>query len=74
MTTITHHHTSGVHCDATGCDACFRWPMTSSWSEEREAMKVAHEVGWRTFISRGKRHYCPEHGPRPGHEMREVTL
>lgn len=74
MSMMEHHYTSGAQCDATGCDAQFRWPMTASWFEVRVAMQVAGQEGWRAFASRSLRHYCPDHGPRPGHKMREVTL
>jgi len=29
--------------------------------------------GWRLFLGRSRRWYCPEHGPKPGHSMDELT-
>ncbi|EXF24373.1 hypothetical protein BG28_06555 [Nesterenkonia sp. AN1] len=32
-----------------------------------------HTAGWALWSGRGQRHYCPQHGPRPGHTMHQVT-
>jgi hypothetical protein len=76
---MSEHYTvplfTGISCDATGCDAGLRTPEPlRSWSEElRRFMAQADAAGWRFYVNRSRRVYCPAHGPRPGHKMWLVT-
>ena len=72
---LERHYSHGLGCDRPGCDARFHWPQTAVHAPgERTSMQQATEVGWRIFVGRSQRHYCPAHGPTSGHTMREVTL
>lgn len=48
------------------------------WREEsaaRDRMEVLfYQAGWTKWVSRGVRHYCPQHGPKPGHKMRRINI
>lgn len=34
--------------------------------------RTIRNAGWTTWVGRGTRHYCPAHGPKKGHTMRQV--
>jgi hypothetical protein len=63
------------------CEVCKKRDETRVIEERatnRFALQREHEDdlrarGWRLFISRSRRWYCPNHGPKPGHRMHEVT-
>lgn len=60
-----------VSCGAT--DRSELLEARSSWSHRDafEARKM--RAGWRLFVGRGRRWYCPDCGPSPRHQMHEVT-
>ena len=63
------------------CDRCGRSHETDVHEDTREFWEVRREMrralaaaGWRRFVSRVARDYCPGCGPSKGHKMREVPL
>lgn len=62
-----------ANCDASTCSA--RLDLTGlgiHWLSEAD--KVVSEADWTLWVGlRGHRTYCPDHGPRPGHKMRQVV-
>lgn len=70
MPELTRHETGGARCDATDCTAEVRWPWGSSF---QFFDRLREHPGWSVWVSRGRRVYCPQHGPRPGHKMRQVV-
>lgn len=59
-------------CDATGCEAEVGSVRVDAGDRERDpeaVEQVARERGWSCWEGRSVRHYCREHGPRPGHRM-----
>lgn len=65
-------------CDASGCSARVTSPRidyTKAGVNIEVAIfyDVAASQGWTFWAGRSLRTYCPDHGPRPGHSMHEVT-
>lgn len=61
---------SVIACDATGCeerraDKCGK----PAYGLDNAFVSVLITEGWSEWVGRSRRHYCPEHGPRPGHHM-----
>lgn len=44
-----------------------------AWKHRAEFEASAMQAGWRLFVGRGRRWYCPKHGPSARHRMHEVT-
>lgn len=62
-----------ANCDATLCPATITFGTAGVWGiHEAEAVMAA--AGWTIFagVYTGRRTYCPDHQPRPGHKMRQV--
>lgn len=65
-------------CDAAGCSSRVTSPRIDT-TKASANMQVsmfyceASRAGWTFWAGRGLRTYCPDHGPRPGHSMRDVT-
>ena len=72
MADMELHLFVGIVCDK--CRTERRLPKPSArWGEDRYAfMREAYAAGWRRWLSRGTRDYCPDCEPNPGHTMREV--
>jgi hypothetical protein len=69
MTDLLCMTTCGVSCDAKGCAARIRGPERPLI--DRAYQYEAIDAGWSIWIGRSRRHYCPKHGPKPGHRMTE---
>ena len=72
---VTYFHR--VSCDTNGCD---NEDLTEVFHRDFNQFRLAedHEkdlaaAGWRVFASRGRRWYCPQHGPSAQSKAREVT-
>lgn len=75
---MTEHYTApeftGLSCDATGCAVERRTdPLPTYTAEVPHFMAEATAEGWTIWAGRSRRVYCPAHGPKPGHQMRDVT-
>lgn len=62
-----------VHCDGRDCGAVLDVSEFRLQANSRALDHVLGEAGWTRWVNRGARHYCPNHGPRPGHDMRLTT-
>lgn len=65
-------------CDAAGCSARVTSPRIDNTKAAANVQVaifygVVAREGWTFWAGRGLRTYCPDHGPRPGHSMRDVT-
>lgn len=60
---------SGVGCDSPKCTAEIRGPDLPMFDGFERYNREAIEAGWTIWVGRSRRHYCPEHGPKPGHKM-----
>lgn len=65
-------------CDAAGCGASVVSPVidrTHAGENIQCAIffQTVARLGWTLWSGRSLRVYCPDHGPRAGHSMREVT-
>ena len=67
MSDLNNYTISGVRCDASGCGEEIHGPELSSLDDEYQCQAV--EAGWTIWNGRSRRHYCPQHGPKPGHRM-----
>lgn len=59
------------------CDTCHQEDVTPEfdgigWRDVERQEKRLAAAGWRLYASRGRRHYCPDCHPKPGHRMRLV--
>lgn len=69
-----HTTIDGMECDARGCDEAIRiWEnipasIFTSMDILEEEGKAA---GWSMWVGRGRRMYCPKHGPSKGSRMRK---
>lgn len=59
-------YSTGVACDKKGCPAEIREGEKRFADEYRD---LAAARGWRRFVNRSVRWYCPEHGPGKKHDM-----
>ncbi len=74
MAYIEHVTLLGVACDTRGCEAEFAARRHKNVFAARDLTRdAARKVGWTFWAGRSLRTYCPAHGPRPGHRMREVA-
>lgn len=63
----------GVKCDATGCDASLNISPSCEWFVwSKDYHDMLRGSGWTEWAGRGRRQYCPDHGPKDGHSMRQV--
>lgn len=69
MSMLTSSLCRGYRCDGHGCERVVR----GEWSTETFYLRDAVGKGWTVWRGRTDRVYCPEHGPQPGHRMREIT-
>lgn len=65
-------------CDVAGCSASVVSPVidrTHAGENVQRAIffQEVARLGWTLWSGRSLRAYCPDHGPRAGHSMREVT-
>lgn len=59
-------------CDDSTCSA--QLDLTDLGVHWRhQADEALRKAGWQLWVGRGHRTYCPDHGPRPGHKMRQVV-
>lgn len=59
--------------DGSGCPARLDIEDAEAFWR-RDADNLLARAGWTVFAGlRGHRTYCPDHGPRPGHKMRQVV-
>lgn len=75
MTSYVKHYQVSVvvECDAMGCDARAESSVgRDTYVLSREMGGHLASLGWTAWTSRSLHHYCPNHGPRPGHSMRLV--
>jgi hypothetical protein len=72
MSLREEHNADGIRCDAHGCHAIFEFDLMSSLDAILDYLPSAGpRAGWSMWVGRGgQRHYCPLHGPKPGHSMR----
>jgi hypothetical protein len=70
MSDLTNMTTAGVRCDGDGgrCPEEIRGPEISIIKDEYQ--RHAADLGWSIWNGRSRRHYCPQHAPKPGHKMR----
>lgn len=68
MTERYYHVHIGVRCDV--CGATTEGPGVT---DSEHYTRLAVEAGWRIFVSRYRRFYCPNCSPKPRHKMREIT-
>jgi hypothetical protein len=70
MSEIEGHYYAGMRCDSNGC----RKEITGPETHDQEVyVRMALDAGWTIWAGRSRRTYCPEHGPRPGHKMWQVS-
>jgi hypothetical protein len=67
---LTSTTMGGIRCDAVNCSAEIHGETMDWFSGLDHYNALAREAGWSCYVGRSKRHYCPEHSPRPGHKMR----
>ena len=75
MTWHTRTFVDAFTCDATGCEDTITFPNVATPLHPGYDMRaeIAHRAGWTTWSGRQcTRHYCPSHGPKPGHKMRRL--
>lgn len=62
-----------IACDATGCEErrADKW-RKPAYGLDGAFVSALITEGWSEWVGRSHRHYCPEHGPRPGNRMRLV--
>lgn len=57
-----------VICDRCGCrresEVYDGW-----WAGRDRHLDLLAAEGWRVYVSRSRRHYCPSCRPNPGHRM-----
>lgn len=64
---------SVITCDATDCEERrVDKPRKPTCGLDTAFMSALTTEGWTAWMGRSQRHYCPKHGPRPGHQMRLV--
>ncbi|MBA0126312.1 hypothetical protein H0B56_12240 [Haloechinothrix sp. YIM 98757] len=63
----------GVACDSPRCDERIEGVEIPRLEGRDYYTDVAESRGWRLFVGRDRRWYCPDCGPRPGHTMRQHT-
>lgn len=66
-----------IWCATRGCGRRHQTGLADR-HDNQFAIAQAHgkqmaALGWRVFTSRGRRWYCPEHGPSRGSHAYEVT-
>ena len=61
-----------ITCDVRDCGASLEVQDANQWEAEDRAIDEAIQLGWRRFVSRGHRDYCPAHGPSKRSRAREV--
>lgn len=60
----------GISCDTRGCEERLTTNPLPYWGKEQNLFMVrADAAGWRVYAGRGRRVYCPAHGPKSGHKM-----
>lgn len=64
---------TGLSCDANGCDARVTGPEMPRIDGREHYTRRAVADGWTVWVGNSTRHYCPEHQPARGHQMREAT-
>lgn len=69
MGEITKTTCSGVRCDRRSCTEEIRGEEKPSFEGVRFYERLAVERGWTFWAGRGRRMYCPSHGPTKGHKM-----
>ena len=75
LVAVTYFHR--VTCDTAGCGTkdvteVFHGALNQFRLVEDHERALAAQ-GWRVFASRGRRWYCPQHGPSAQSKAREVT-
>lgn len=65
-------------CDVAGCSASVVSPVIDRTRPGEELQlsiffQTVARLGWTLWSGRSLRAYCPDHGPRAGHSMRDVT-
>lgn len=73
MTDLIKLAYSGVSCNASGCEARHECPATDVIVGLSTHYRELVQAGWSVWAGRGRRHYCSQHKPKPGHRMREIT-
>lgn len=72
MTYREHFAISGIDCSARNCNAEITLPggaTTELFAGRRTLDGMAEARGWSAWVGRGRRLYCPLHGPRKGTRM-----
>ncbi|MCA1194163.1 hypothetical protein [Saccharopolyspora sp. 6V] len=70
MSERTRLMTAGLHCDGPRCAAAITGPELPSLSGRDHYEHRADAEGWSIWVGHGRRHYCPDCAPAPGHKMR----
>jgi len=73
MTVITQHLNLRVECDKPACDAKLHLPDPHLQCYQQEFHDLIRRNGWRMWVGRSRRYYCPDHGPSRPDTMREIT-
>lgn len=64
--------TLAVWCDKPSCQRSMKVP-NPEWAPYSDQFRAwFRTTGWSLWVSRGQRHYCPDHGPSSGSKMRKV--
>lgn len=64
--------TLAVWCDKPSCDRSIRVP-DPEWATYGNKFRTwLRATGWSTWVNRGTRHYCPDHGPSPKSNLRRI--
>lgn len=63
---------SGITCNGTGCDAAITGPEMPQFDGRDHYEHRARTEGWSIWVGHGRRHYCPDHSPAPGHKMHRI--
>lgn len=66
-----YHVYVGVMCDKCGNTLAGQGLDGFDGRDQYDRLAVA--AGWKIFVGRSRRHYCPDCNPKPGHKMREIT-
>lgn len=69
---LTSHVNAGFRCDKPGCTAEVSGDARADGTTYYG--RIATRQGWTFWHARGRRAYCPSHGPNPGHRMRPIDM
>ena len=75
MVELQIRYTTGLACDK--CDARYTFPEGPVYSYSLDldaALEVARELGWKRYVGRSVRHYCPACEPSPKSKLERREL